>query len=69
MTREQFNEEICLARDFMGSRLTTSAQWDALQKRLGQLSINMNLSENLRDLAWGQLMESSRRRMFVEVGL
>jgi hypothetical protein len=66
MTEQQFFDEINLAREFMGSKKTTSPQWDAIIKRLGMLTIGPEAPERLRYIAEGQLFEATRRRIFVD---
>lgn len=66
-TDTAFFEEISTAREFMGSRKTTPAQWDAIIKRLGMLTIGSETPERLRYIAEGQLMEATRRRIFIDV--
>ena len=66
MTRQEFFDEVNLARDFMGSTLTTDRQWDALQKRLGMLVLVEDVPEDVRYIAEGALMESHMRRSWLE---
>ncbi len=67
MTEADFFEEICTARDFMGSTKTTDAQWEAIIKRLGMLTVREETPKHLRYIAEGQLFEAVRRFQFVQL--
>ena len=67
MTKEMLFEELNLAREYMGSRKTTSGQWDAIIKRLGSLLISPDTPNEFRDLVEGHLIDASRRMVYLEV--
>lgn len=65
--KENCYKDICIAREAMGSRLTSEASWRQMVKTLGLMF--MWCPEDLKDTVYSQLTEAHRRALFLGIDL